>query len=183
MSTNSIDQGMAESEELQLPNVHDVEPLQDLEHPARAWCDLVEACKLPVNSMAKNDRIKAILVEASRSQWTHELLDECEADTMEAYDLAAKWDLEHGNQEALPGYLSHEQDCDCEKCFKSRAKIYSRDGRFPNGKAEARTKVTARPPGHSGQRWVCPKCGQTYAPSQAQMHLRLCRAGVGCNQQ
>lgn len=150
MSANSIDQGMAEGEEAFL----------DMEDPARAWCDLVAACKLPVNSMAKNDAIKAILVEASKSKWTHELLDECEADTV--VDLT-EWEdddaaftlsqIDQGNQEALPGHLSHDLDCDCAKCFKSRAKFY--------GKAEARTKVTARPNGAYNS-YECRICGQRF---------------------
>lgn len=122
MSANSIAEGLAESQDLQFPEAEGTAPLLDLEDPARAWCDLVEACKLPANSMKKNDAIKDLLTMASYSKWTHELLDDCEADTVDAEDLDLIWG--QGNQEALPGY-GHEDDCECKDCFKSRVNYFA----------------------------------------------------------
>lgn len=133
MSADSVAQGYVDGD---LP--------KDLEDPARCWCDLVVACNLPKNSMEKNDAIKAILVEATKSEWTHQLLDFFEAQEAEE---DVEWGYEHEAPSILAGLMSsptevkwrpsqpltesgdwHALDCECEKCFKSRAKYYGGKG-------------------------------------------------------
>ncbi len=93
-SADSKAQGLAESTDF-----------KEYEDPARCWIDLVAAFK-----SGNADSVRAVLTEAKKSHWTHQLFDE------------ALGDADYSTEEEEMEHDADDRDCECEKCYKSRAK-------------------------------------------------------------